>query len=190
MSPGGVAGVLLDRDGVITRHREDYVKSWDEVEVLPGAADAVARLCESGYQVAVVTNQSAVGRGLMTMATLDSIHRGLDQIIRAAGGEISGYLVCPHRPDGGCDCRKPRPGMLREAGRLLGVDLAGTYMVGDRDTDVIAALSAGCRPILLQPDASASPPQRDPAMRCPTAADLAAAVDLILARANQAGSSR
>jgi D-glycero-D-manno-heptose 1,7-bisphosphate phosphatase len=188
VSRGGGAGVLLDRDGVITRLREDYVKSWDEVEVLPGAVDAVARLCDAGYQVAVVTNQSAVGRGLMTMATLDSIHRGLDELFRAAGGEISGYLVCPHLPDGGCDCRKPRPRLLREAARHLGVDLASTYMVGDRDTDVIAALAAGCRPILLQADASPSPQPLDPAMRYPVAVDLAAAVDLILAGANRPGS--
>jgi D-glycero-D-manno-heptose 1,7-bisphosphate phosphatase len=161
--------VLLDRDGVITRRRDDYVTSPDEVEVLPGSAEAIARLCAAGYRVAVVTNQSAVGRGLMTMDTLETIHRGLDAVIRAAGGEISEYLVCPHLPDAGCDCRKPRPGLLLEAGRRLGVDLDSTFMVGDQPSDVIAALAAGCRPILLEENT----------------AGLAAAVDLILAGPDQ-----
>jgi len=169
--------VLLDRDGVITRRREDYVKSWDEVELLPGAADALARLCEAGYRVAVVTNQSAVGRGLMTMDTLDAIHRALDTVVGAAGGEIDAFLVCPHRPDAGCDCRKPRPGLLLQAARRLGIDLATTPMVGDQPSDVAAALAAGCRPILVGEDAPAPP-------GCWVAADLAGAVDLILAEPN------
>jgi D-glycero-D-manno-heptose 1,7-bisphosphate phosphatase len=172
----GRPSVLLDRDGVITRRREDYVKTWDEVDVLPGAATAIARLHEAGYRVAVVTNQSAVGRGLMTMETLESIHRGLDAIIGAAGGRISEYLVCPHRPDAGCGCRKPQPGLLVEAGHRLGVDLACTYMVGDMPSDVMAAIAAGCRPILLG-DAAPAP------TRCAVASDLDAAVDLILADA-------
>lgn len=156
--------MLLDRDGVITRRRDDYVKSWDEVEVLPGAVDAVARLCAAGYRVAVVTNQSAVGRGLMTQETLDSIHDRLDALVRAAGGEISEFVVCPHRPDDGCHCRKPLPGLLLEAGRRLGIDLGATFMIGDQPSDLIAALAAGCRPILVEENT----------------ADLAAAVDFIL----------
>jgi len=168
VSEGVRAGVLLDRDGVLTRMREDYVKSWDEVEVLPGAPDAVARLCAAGYPVAVVSNQSAVGRGLMTLDVLNSIHRRLDAIIRAAGGEISEYLVCPHHPDAGCECRKPRPGLLREAAQRLDLNLRRTYMVGDQPSDVLAALRARCRPILLPRDG----------------ADLGAAVDYILAQSN------
>jgi histidinol-phosphate phosphatase family protein len=164
----GNRAVLLDRDGVITRRREDYVKSWDEVELLPGAAHAIARLCEAGYRLAVVTNQSAVGRGLMTMDTLDDIHRRLDAAIGAAGGGIDLFVVCPHRPETGCDCRKPRPGLLLEAGRRLGVDLGSTPMVGDQPSDIAAALAAGCRPVLVGGEVP----------------DLAAAVDLILTPQN------
>jgi histidinol-phosphate phosphatase family protein len=164
----GNRAVLLDRDGVITRRRDDYVKSWEEVEVLPGAAEAVARLCEAGFRVAVVTNQSAVGRGLLTMDTLDDIHRNLDAVIGAAGGRIDLFVVCPHRPETGCDCRKPRPGLLLEAGRRLGIDLTETSMVGDQPSDVAAAVAAGCRPVLV----GAAVP------------DLATAVDLILTQSN------
>ena len=174
---GDRRAVLLDRDGVITRRRDDYVKAWDEVEVLPGAAEAVARLCAAGYRVGVVTNQSAVGRGLMSMDTLDGIHRGLDAVVGAAGGAIDVFLVCPHRPDDGCDCRKPRPGLLLRAGLRLGVDLASTALVGDQPSDIAAALAAGCRPILVGADAGAS-------HGCAVATDLAAAVDLILTRSN------
>jgi D-glycero-D-manno-heptose 1,7-bisphosphate phosphatase len=174
---GDRRAVLLDRDGVITRRRDDYVKSWDEVEVLPGAAEAVARLCEAGYRVGVVTNQSAIGRGLMSMDTLDAIHRSLDAVVGAAGGAIDVFVVCPHRPDDGCECRKPRPGLLLRAGLRLGVDLAATPMVGDQPSDLAAALAAGCRPILVGAHDAASPGWA-------VAADLAAAVDLILTQAN------
>ncbi|GAC1658547.1 MAG: HAD-IIIA family hydrolase [Candidatus Dormibacteraceae bacterium] len=141
--------VLIDRDGVLLRNREDYVKSWAEAEVIPGSIEAVARLSRAGHRVFVVTNQSAVGRGLMSTADLDAIHTNLAALVADQRGHLEGFLTCPHLPEAGCDCRKPKPGLLHQARDNHGVELGRAYFVGDFVTDIEAADAAGCTPILV-----------------------------------------
>jgi D-glycero-D-manno-heptose 1,7-bisphosphate phosphatase len=142
--------VFLDRDGVIIRNRADYVKSWEEVEVLPGALDALARLAAAGHRAVVVTNQSAIARGLVSVATVDDIHHRLDRIIEAAGGAITAYYICPHAPEDGCACRKPQSGLLLRARDELSIDLGAAYLIGDQLIDMEAARAAGCTGVLVQ----------------------------------------
>ncbi len=159
-----VSAVLLDRDGVITRKLDGYVKSLDELEMVPGAAAAIARLTAARVPVIVVTNQSVINRGLASEETLTAIHVAMTEAVTREGGRIDAIYHCPHRPDEGCDCRKPRPGMLLRAAEQFKLDLALCVLVGDGDSDMEAAANAGCPAIKIGPDVP----------------DLNAAVDLIL----------
>ncbi len=134
--------VFLDRDGVINRDSPDYVKSVAEFEFLPGSCEAMRRLAEHGFEAIIVTNQSAVGRGWMTTDGLAAIHQRLCDGVRDFGGLIRDILVCPHRPDENCACRKPRPGLILKAQRRHGIDLASAVMVGDSAKDIECALNA------------------------------------------------
>jgi D-glycero-D-manno-heptose 1,7-bisphosphate phosphatase len=142
--PSPVEAVFLDRDGVINRERADYVKCWDEFEFLPGVLPALARLADLPQPVIVVTNQSAVGRGLMGRSALDEIHRRLQHRVAASGGRIDAFYLCPHRPDEGCACRKPQPGLLLQAAQDFGLNLSNCVFIGDSITDREAAQAAGC----------------------------------------------
>ena len=142
--------VLVDRDGVLVKNRSDYVKSRMEMEILPGALDSIAALSQNGHRVFVVTNQSAIGRGLTTWAEVESMHRQLAFEVGSVGGLIEAFLVCPHTPEDGCDCRKPAPGLFYQARDRYGVDLSSAVMIGDWETDVQAARAAGCTSILVK----------------------------------------
>lgn len=144
--------VFVDRDGVINRMRPDYVRRWEELELLPGAIDALVRLERAGCEVVVLTNQSAIGRGLLSREAVDEIHRRLSAVVQGAGGRIHAFLLCPHAPVDGCACRKPAPGLLLRARDELGVDLSSAVMVGDQPSDVEAARAVGCPAILIDPD--------------------------------------
>ena len=141
--------IFLDRDGVINRNRPDHVKAWDEFEFLPGVLEALRRLAGIGLPVLVVSNQGAIGRGLTTRAAVDEIHRRMAAEVRAAGGRIDDVLYCPHRPEDCCACRKPSPGLLLQAVERWDLDLAASVLVGDAEADILAAQSAGCRPLLV-----------------------------------------
>ena len=169
--------VLLDRDGIINRMRPDYVKRWDEVEIIPGSLETLARLSRGGCELIIVTNQSAIGRGLVSRKTVDEIHDRMAVLIDERGGNIRAFLVCPHTPADGCDCRKPAPGLLLRARDELGVDLSNAVMIGDQLSDVEAARPAGCRAILLDPAGDAARPPDAP---WTTARSLSEAADLIL----------
>jgi D-glycero-D-manno-heptose 1,7-bisphosphate phosphatase len=177
-----IQGIFLDRDGVINRQRPDYVKCWEEFEFLPGALDALRRLAEPGWPVAVITNQSAVGRGLVAAGTVAEIHRRMTAAVAAAGGRIDGVFVCPHRPDEGCTCRKPLPGLLLQAASAFGLRPADCYLVGDAVTDLRAARAAGCRPVLVRTGLAGLdlPGLLAGEAGVPLVADLAAAADTIL----------
>jgi D-glycero-D-manno-heptose 1,7-bisphosphate phosphatase len=136
--------VFLDRDGVINRDSPDYIKSWREFEFLPGSLAALALLSRAGYQPIVITNQSAIRRGLVPLVVLEEMHRRMLSAIEAAGGHILDIFFCPHRPDEGCVCRKPRPGMILQAQARHGIDLAAAFMIGDSAKDILCGRNAGC----------------------------------------------
>jgi len=141
--------VFLDRDGVINRNRSDYVKSWDEFVFLPGALGAIARLAKTPYYVIVLTNQSVIGRGIVAAEVVKDIHQRMVDSVRRGGGRIDAVFWCPHRPEDQCGCRKPEPGMFREAANRFPLNLAESFFIGDAQSDVLAAQAAGCHPVLV-----------------------------------------
>jgi len=142
--------ILIDRDGVINRDSPEFVKSVPEFVPLRGAIEAMAKLHRAGFKVAVCTNQSGIGRGLLTESTLAEIHGELVRLVEAAGGRVDALRYCPHAPDAGCDCRKPKPGLLEMLMRSLDEPPDQTVFVGDSIRDVEAALAAGCRAALVR----------------------------------------
>ena len=141
--------IFVDRDGVINANRPDYVKSWAEFEFLPGSLQALVELAGLGWPLVVISNQSAIGRGLVTAERVAEINARMVAAIEAAGGRVDGVYICPHRPDEGCGCRKPLPGMLQQAAQELGLDLACSYLIGDAESDILAGLAVCAQPILV-----------------------------------------
>jgi D-glycero-D-manno-heptose 1,7-bisphosphate phosphatase len=143
--------VLLDRDGVLNRcmPRATYVCAWPEWEWLPGSRQALCELSDAGYRVVVITNQPGIARGALTTADLEDIHERMKADAVKSGGRIDAIYSCPHNWDEGCECRKPRPGMLFQAQRDLHLDLSRTYFIGDDERDAQAAQAANCRSILV-----------------------------------------
>ena len=145
-----VSLVILDRDGVINHDSDDYIKSPDEWQPLPGSLEAIARLCRADYTVVVATNQAGVGRGLFSQEMLIRIHRKMASSIRDKGGRLDSVFFCPHSPAEQCGCRKPKPGMLLEISDRLGIRLSGVPVVGDSLRDLEAAEAAGAIPVLVK----------------------------------------
>jgi len=141
--------VILDRDGVINHDSPAYIKSPEEWKPIPGSLEAIALLSQAGYRVLVATNQSGVGRGLFEMTTLNAIHDKMHRALGLAGGRIDGIFYCPHAQDAGCNCRKPKPGLLEEIGHRFGVSLEGVPFIGDSLRDLQAAVAVGAQPILV-----------------------------------------
>ena len=142
--------VILDRDGVINHDSDDYIKSPDEWQPLPGSLEAIARLCRADYTVVVATNQAGVGRGLFSQEMLIRVHRKMASSIRDKGGRLDSVFFCPHSPAEQCGCRKPKPGMLLEISDRLGIGLSGVPVVGDSLRDLEAAEAAGAIPVLVK----------------------------------------
>jgi D-glycero-D-manno-heptose 1,7-bisphosphate phosphatase len=142
--------IFLDRDGVINRERSDYVKSWQEFEFLPGSLDALELLAQLDLPIVVITNQSVIGRGIVDRRVVDDIHDKMLSRVNSHGGRIDRVFVCPHHPNAGCECRKPRPGLLFQAQAVFHLDLSKCVFVGDSVTDFLAARAVGCRSILVQ----------------------------------------
>jgi D-glycero-D-manno-heptose 1,7-bisphosphate phosphatase len=142
--------VFLDRDGVLTRERSDYVKTPDELEVLPGIGPPLRDLRKMGYRLIIVTNQSVVGRGLATDAEMGRIHEKLQSELKRMGCPVDAIYYCPHLPGAGCSCRKPEPGLILRAAKDLGLDIASSWMIGDKEIDVEAAKRAGCRGLRVE----------------------------------------
>ncbi len=141
--------IFLDRDGVICRNRPGHVKNWDEFVFLTRSCEGLARLATLDMPIVVVTNQAAINRGMLSVATLEEINQRMVAEIQASGGRIDRVYYCPHRPDEGCHCRKPQAGMLYQAAADLGIELQGSYIIGDAWSDVQAGLAVGCRPFLV-----------------------------------------
>ena len=148
----GMKLVILGRDGTINRYRDDHVKSVDELQPLPGALEAVARLNQAGWHTVLATNQAGIGRGLLDMASLNTIHMRLNQLLAEKGGRLDASFFCPHTPEEGCDCRKPLPGLVIQIGERFNVDLSTVHMVGASLRDLQTAQAAGCMPHLVRSD--------------------------------------
>jgi D-glycero-D-manno-heptose 1,7-bisphosphate phosphatase len=175
--------VFLDRDGVVNENRADYVKCWSEVAFLPGVFDALRRLAKTEFLVVLITNQSAVGREIISHEEALDLNQRVVEAIRAQGGGIDGAYLCPHHPDENCACRKPQPGLLLQAAEDLDLDLGRSYFIGDAITDMQAADAVGVRGVLvLTGRGQEQVRQVGPAgaLPWPVVADLGAAVDRIL----------
>ena len=142
--------IFLDRDGVINEDREDFVKSWEEFFFIPGALEGLSLLSRQGFKLFIITNQSAVGRGLISDEILKGIHTRMLSDIESHGGRIEKIYYCPHHPNENCLCRKPKTGLMDIA--RTEYDLSGEQAVciGDSLRDLQAAWEAGCLPILVK----------------------------------------
>jgi len=174
---------LLDRDGVINVDRSDSVKSLDELVLIPGSAAAIARLTAADIKVAVVTNQSVVGRGVIPMRQLEAIHQRLVEMLGREGARLDALFVCTDPPGAPSQRRKPQPGMLIEALQRFRAQPAQTPMIGDDLRDLEAAHAAGCQRVLVRTGKGAATQAAGiPTALLPVAvhADLASAVDALL----------
>lgn len=142
--------IILDRDGVLNQDSDDYIKSVEEWIALPGSMEAVGKLCQAGYQVAVATNQSGLARGYFTLDQLNAMHAKMSDLAAQFGGHFVHIAYCPHGPDDQCLCRKPRPGLIHEIEQVLNLSAKGAWLVGDSIRDLEAGLEAGCRPVLVR----------------------------------------
>ena len=142
--------LILDRDGVINHDSDAYIKTLDEWLPIASSIAAIARLSRAGWTIAVATNQSGLARGYYDLATLDSMHARLRELVAEQGGEVGLIVHCPHGPNDGCDCRKPKPGMLQQIATHYGVSLNGVWFVGDSRSDLDAALAVDCQPVLVR----------------------------------------
>ena len=179
--------VILDRDGVINKDSVNFIKNTNEWIALPGSLEAIALLNQSGFRVAIATNQSGIARGLFDMATLNAINDKMYRALAQMGGRIDALFYCPHAADDHCDCRKPKTGMIEEIGKRFSVELNEVPAVGDSLRDLIAFAKAGCQPILVrtgkgEETLAASQIQTDKAMPANTwiCADLSEAVQRII----------
>lgn len=141
--------IFIDRDGVIIENRENYVRSWADVDILPEAVEALRLASSSKYKIVIVTNQSGIGKGLIPPDTARRINRRLLKIIAKGGGRIDGVYVCPHTPDDHCACRKPKPGLLLTAAQDLAIELSQSIMIGDALSDIQAGQQAGVAASIL-----------------------------------------
>lgn len=151
--------IFLDRDGTINKY-VGFLRKEEEFELLPGVAEAIKKINESGYLAIVVTNQPVIARGEVTYSQLENIHNKMETLLGKEGAYLDGIYFCPHHPHSGyegevkelkidCECRKPKPGMLLKAAQDLNIDLSKSYMVGDGENDIKAGKSAGCKTVLL-----------------------------------------
>ncbi len=141
--------IFLDRDGVLIENKADYVRDWSQVNIYPEAIYALSSAAIRNYKIVIVTNQSAVGRGLISLKIAEDINNQLVSTIRNHGGQVDAVYMCPHEPAEGCFCRKPKPGLLLQAAKDLSLDLQRSWMIGDAWSDLQAGQSAGVRQSIL-----------------------------------------
>jgi D-glycero-D-manno-heptose 1,7-bisphosphate phosphatase len=176
--------VILDRDGVINQDSNEYIKSPQEWIPINGSIEAIAKLSHAGYQVIVATNQSGIARHLFNMGSLVQIHNKMYRLVEEAGGHIDGIFFCPHGPDDGCDCRKPKTGLLTDIADRLNISLEGVPMIGDSIRDLQAATAVGGLPYLVMTGKGRKAKVQLSAeglAKTPCFDDLAAVVDHLLA---------
>lgn len=142
--------IILDRDGVINQDSDNYIKTVDEWQALPGSLEAIGRLTKAGYSVAVATNQSGIGRGYYTEQTLLDMHEKMIAQTAQHGGEFCMIEYCPHTPDDHCTCRKPKPGMLLTIAETVGCEPADITMIGDSYRDLEAGWAINANSLLVK----------------------------------------
>jgi len=173
--------VLLDRDGTLNESPDGWVTSVDDFVPIPGALEALGRLCRAGWPVSVTTNQSCIGRGLAKRDQVDRVHAELERLAAAHGAAFDGIFVCPHAPGEGCECRKPLPGLILQAAARHEYDLFRSYVIGDSARDLVAGRAAGATSLLVLTghggDARTEHPEQ---LTFPSVAE---AIDWILSRA-------
>lgn len=140
--------IFVDRDDTLMVDVK-YCDNPELVQLMPGAAEGLRSLRKAGYKIVVITNQSGVGRGLFSLETLQKVNEKLRSDLRERGADYDALYYCPHTPEDGCDCRKPKPGLLLRAARELGIDLSSSYVIGDRELDIQAGRAAGTRTVLV-----------------------------------------
>jgi D-glycero-D-manno-heptose 1,7-bisphosphate phosphatase len=141
--------IILDRDGVINFDSDQFIKSPEEWNPIPGSLEAIARLCQADYRVVVATNQSGIGRGLFDMSTLNAIHDKMYKACAMMGGRIDAVFFCPHTGEADCNCRKPKSGMMEEIAERYNMELNGVPAVGDSLRDLEAGARLGAQPYLV-----------------------------------------
>lgn len=142
--------VFFDRDGVINKERKDYVKTADELEIYENIIECIKKLKDNKFIIIVITNQSAVNRGLTVHKNIQKIHDKLQSYLKNHGTEIDAFYYCPHKPDEGCACRKPKPGLIINASKDWNINLHSSWMIGNNDSDVLAGKAAGCKSIKIE----------------------------------------
>jgi len=144
-------GLLIDRDGILNEDRGyEYVRRWEEFEFIPGVLEVMARIRGLKIPVAVVTNQSCIGKGLVSAEDVERIHARMLEEIERSGGRIEKVYLCPHVEEDRCECRKPKPGLIRQACSELDLDPARSFFVGDSARDIEAGRAAGLATILVR----------------------------------------
>ena len=147
------AAIFIDRDGVINQRRpDDYVLDWSQFIFVPGIREALKELSTLGLPMIVISNQAAVGKGLLDKTVLEDITLKMHRVLATEGTFLTGAYYCPHRPDEDCACRKPKPALLVSAANDFGIDLSRSIFVGDSETDEQAARAAGCASVLFNSD--------------------------------------
>jgi D-glycero-D-manno-heptose 1,7-bisphosphate phosphatase len=188
--------VILDRDGTINEGRDDYVKTVEEWQPIPGSLEAIARLHQGGWHVVIATNQSGLGRGLFDMSTLNAMHLVMNEQLARVGGRIDALFFCPHAPEDLCDCRKPQPGLFTQIGERYGIDLDGVPTASNTLRHLQAGVAAGCAPHLVRNDHAAQLDDAEVAQLCEQIpgltvhADLAAFVNTLLAAEQRRGAQQ
>lgn len=142
--------IILDRDGVINEESAEFIKTADEWLPIKGSLEAIGQLSQAGYDIVIITNQSGIGRGLISADMLGQIHVRMLDYVHQHGGKIQSILFCPHLPDDNCDCRKPKAGLYKELADRLNLGFSGTYSIGDSLRDLQAAHAAGASPVLVK----------------------------------------
>jgi D-glycero-D-manno-heptose 1,7-bisphosphate phosphatase len=135
--------LFLDRDGVIIQNRPNYILRWEDVEFLPGSIETLALIRDLPFKIFIITNQSAIGRGLVAESVVDQINERIVRRVESAGGRIDGVYMCPHAPEENCLCRKPQPDLLLQAARDFDIHLSESAMIGDAISDMLAGRAAG-----------------------------------------------
>lgn len=174
--------LILDRDGVINFDSPDYIKSPEEWRPIPGSLEAIAKAAANDWTVAVATNQSAIGRGMIDEDILGAIHDRMLSEVEAIGGRVDIICWCPHLPEDDCECRKPRTGLLTRISAELGLPLEGAVMVGDSGKDLEAARAAGLRAVLVRTGNGAETEKEHGELAEFIADDLADAIDQLITK--------